>query len=140
MQNRVVRYILDLGPRSHIGQDELQKVGLLSVKDRVIQMKMNHVFKIFHGTAPHLILNSNFTRTSSIHRYSTRGSPFNFIVPKIKGQANQTFYYTAIHHWNFLPNSIKEMSNLASFKRAVKQHLSNQAKLAELDPVHHDRY
>jgi hypothetical protein len=132
-------FILNLGPRTHIGQQELDKVGLLSVKDRVIQMKMNHVFKIFQGTAPDY-LNLNFTRTSSIHKYSTRGSPFNFIVPKIKGQASQTFYFTAIRHWNFMPNSIKETGNFPKFKHAVKKHLSDQARIAELNPMYHDRY
>ena len=85
MHNRVVRFILNLGPRSHIGQRELDQVGLLSVKDRVIQMKLNHVFKIVHGTAPDY-LSSNFTRISTVHKYSTRGSSVNFIVPSSKGQ------------------------------------------------------
>ena len=52
MHNKVVRFILNMGPRTHIGQRELDRVGLLSVKDRVLQMKMSHVYKIFHGTAP----------------------------------------------------------------------------------------
>ena len=62
-----------MGPRTHIGQRELDRVGLLSVKDRVIQMKMNHVYKIFHGTAPDY-LNAHFTRVTSVHSYSTRGT------------------------------------------------------------------
>ena len=47
MNNKVVRFILNMGPRTHIGQRELDRVGLLSVKDKVIQMKMNHVYKFF---------------------------------------------------------------------------------------------
>ena len=47
LQNKVVRFILDVGPRTHIGQNELDKVGMLSSKDRVVQLKLNHVFKIF---------------------------------------------------------------------------------------------
>ena len=139
MHNKVVRFILNMGPRTHIGQRELDRVGLLSVKDRVIQMKMNNVFKIFQGTAPDY-LNVHFTRITSVHNYSTRGSPFNFIVPKIKGQASHTFFHTAIRHWNFLPNSIKEINNLSQFKSAVKKHLSEQARLAEKNPSHHNRY
>ena len=139
MHNKVVRFILNMGPRTHIGQRELDRVGLLSVKDRVIQMKMNHVFKIFHGTAPDY-LNVHFTRITSVHNYSTRGSPFNFIVPKTKGQASHTFFHTAIRHWNFLPNSIKEINNLPQFKTAVKKHLAEQARLAEQNPSHHNRY
>ena len=102
MHNKVVRFILNMGPRTHIGQRELDRVGLLSVKDRVIQMKMSDVYKIFHGTAPDY-LNAHFTRITSVHSYITRGSPYNFIVPRIKGQASHTFFHTAIRHWNFCP-------------------------------------
>ena len=91
MHNKVVRFKLNMGPRTHIGQRELDRVGLLSVKDRVIQMKMSYVYKIFHGTAPDY-LNAHFTRITSVHSYSTRGSPYNFIVPEIKGQASHTFF------------------------------------------------
>ena len=139
MQNKVARFILNKGPRTGIGQRELDKVGLLSVKEKVIQMKLNHVLNIFQGTAPDY-LNTHFTRITSVHNYSTRGSPFNFIVPKTKVQASRTFLYTAIHHWNFLPNSIKEISQFSQFKSAVKKHLFDQARLAELNPMHHNKY
>ena len=56
-----------------------------------MKMKMNHVYKIFHGTAPDY-LNAHFTCITSIHSYSTRGIPYNFIVPRIKGQASHTFF------------------------------------------------
>jgi hypothetical protein len=64
MQNKIVRFILNLGPRTHIGQEELDRVGFLSVKDRVQQLKLSLVFKNFHGTSPDY-LKSNFTRTSA---------------------------------------------------------------------------
>ena len=47
LQNKIVRFILDRGPRFHIGQAELDSVGFLSVEDRVQQLKLNLVFKIF---------------------------------------------------------------------------------------------
>ena len=47
MHSKVVRFILNMGPRTHTGQRELDRVGLLSVKDKMIQMKMNHVYEIF---------------------------------------------------------------------------------------------
>ena len=31
MQNKMVRFILKLGPRSHIGDEELKTVGILKV-------------------------------------------------------------------------------------------------------------
>ena len=102
-------------------------------------MKMNHVYKIFHGTGPDY-LKAHFTRITSVHSYSTRGSPYNFIVTRIKGQASHTFFHTAIRHWNFLPNSIKEINNLSHIKTAVKKHLSEQARLAQQNPSHHNNY
>ena len=58
-----------------------------------------------------------FTRVSSVHRYSTRGSPFNFVVPHSKGHTRFTFYNTAIHHWNSLPNEIKDIQDFNLFKK-----------------------
>ena len=40
------------GPRAHIGQNELDNVGMLSSRDRVVQLKLNHVFKILHNLSP----------------------------------------------------------------------------------------
>ena len=53
LQNKVVCLILDVGPHTHIGQNELDKVGMLSCKDRIVQLKLNHVFNIFNDTCPH---------------------------------------------------------------------------------------
>jgi hypothetical protein len=131
MQNKIVRFILNLGPRTHIGQEELDRVGFLSVKDRVQQLKLSLVFKIFHGTSPDYI-KLNFTRTSATHVYSIRGSPYNFFVPRIQGQACSTFFFTAINHWNSLPNNIKQINEISMFKKSVKRYLSDQARLLEL--------
>jgi hypothetical protein len=48
VQNKVARFVLDLGPRSRINCDILDKVNMLSVTDRVRQLRINHVFNIFH--------------------------------------------------------------------------------------------
>ena len=90
LQNKMVRFNLKLGPRSHIGDEELKTVGMLKVEDRVRQLKLNHVFKIYNEVAPEY-LNSHFTKLINIHRYNTRGSANNFLVPKIKGQQCNTF-------------------------------------------------
>ena len=51
-QNKVIRFILDLPARSHVGYDEFSKANMFSVDKRVEQLKMNHLFNIIHGTAP----------------------------------------------------------------------------------------
>ena len=56
MQNKMVRFILKLGPRSHLGDEELKRAGMLKVEDRVKQLKLNHVFKIFNEVAPEYLI------------------------------------------------------------------------------------
>ena len=52
VQNIVIRFILDLPARSHVGYDEFSKVNIFPVDKRVDQLKMNHLFNIIYGTAP----------------------------------------------------------------------------------------
>ena len=90
LQNKIIRFILRLEPRSHIGSDEFEKLGMLKVEDRIKQLKLNHVFKIYHDEAPEYLI-SNFRKFSNIHRYSTRGSATNFILPKVNVYACNKF-------------------------------------------------
>ena len=80
MQNKMVRFILQLDSRSHIGCNELEKINMLSVPNRVKQIKLNHVFNIWKGTSPEYMLEDfnrisdteplNCTRASSNHFFS----------------------------------------------------------------------
>ena len=82
--------------RSHVGQQELDKLGMLSVKDRVTQLKLNHVYKIFHNKAPDYMC-YKFIKVSDMHNHSTRDSTTNFVVPTMKGpECNRVFLY-----WDF---------------------------------------
>ena len=95
MQNKIIRFILKLEPRSHIGREEFEKLAMLKVEDRIKQLKLNHVYKIYHDEAPEYLI-SHFRKFSNIHRYSTRGSSTNLILPKVKGQACNSFFFTGI--------------------------------------------
>ena len=48
MQNKMVRCILKLDNRAHIGNNELIKAGFLNVSDRIKRLNLGHVFK--YGT------------------------------------------------------------------------------------------
>ena len=125
MQNKIIRFILKLEPRSHIGREKFEKLGMLKVEDRIKQLKLNHVFKIYHDEAPEYLI-SHFRKFSNIHRYSTRGSSTNFILPKVKGQACNSFFFTGIKEWNLLPNHVKTSKTHVQFKKAVKSHFLSQ--------------
>ena len=51
-QNKTVRFIKNLGPRSHIGFSELDSLNMLNVDFRVKQLRLSHVHKIFNETGP----------------------------------------------------------------------------------------
>ena len=67
---------------------------MLKVEDRVKQIKLNHVFKIYHEKTLEY-LNSQFGIFSNAPRYSTsmaRGSATNLIFRIAKGQMCNTFF------------------------------------------------
>ncbi len=123
-QNKMVRFIKSMEPRTHIGQEELSSIGMLDVKSRVKQLRLNHAYKIYNNSSP-LYLVKNFTQVSEIHAYGTRFSVNNFYVPKVQGAAVNTFFFNAIKDWNSLPNHIQTLNNKDTFKKAVKAFLSN---------------
>ena len=57
-QNKVVRFVLELGPREHIGQTELDRAGFLSVQDRATQLILHTMYDVYRDTAPDYLCNS----------------------------------------------------------------------------------
>ena len=112
MQNKTVRFILNLGNRAHVGSKEFDKLDILSVTDRVKQNKLNHIFKIYNGTGPEY-LNEHFNKILDTElRGCTRASTHNLFLPRIKGQGSNAFYFSGIKNWNSLPARIKEIQNV----------------------------
>ena len=52
IQNKLIRFILGISTRSHIGYREFSSSNMLLVEYRVTQLKLNHMFNIVHGSAP----------------------------------------------------------------------------------------
>ena len=134
MQNKVVRYILNLDNRAHIGCNELEKVNMLNVTNRVKQMKLNHVFKIYNGSGPDYMKDNFLKLADTLLRNCTRASTNNFFLPRVTGQGINSFYYSAIKNWNSLPAAIKEIQNFNTFKDKVKRNISFEAKSTESCP------
>ena len=134
-QNRIIRFILNLNNRAHIGQKELDKTGFLSVSKRVTQLKLGQVFKINNGSCPQY-LNQHFNRLNEGNeRIATRGKAHNFHIPRID---TNTFAYTAIKDWNSLPSRIKEIDSEKLFKKKVKRHLVEMSDKEEREDFKRD--
>ena len=125
-QNKIVRFITDLPPRSHIGQLELDKIKYLNVEDRVNQLCLNHMYKVKTGSSP-CYLRELFKEVSTVHNFNTRNRNYNFNVPFVKGIASNSFFFRATKLWNLLPNKIKCSTSYMSYKRKTKAYLSKTA-------------
>ena len=134
MQNKMIRFILNLDNRSHIGILEQEKVNMLPVASRVKQLKLNHVLNIRNNHCPEY-LKENFYRISDTElRQCTRASRLNFFLPRVQNQATNTFYFSAIKDWNSLPAKIKEITNADSFRTMVKRQILSDLKNKENCP------
>ena len=82
-QNKIIRFVLKMDPRSHVGADEFKSIGWLPFSRRVDQIILNHVFKIKSGQSAQYMA-ENFIQASSLHSYGTRfRESGNFSIPKV---------------------------------------------------------
>ena len=107
MQNKVIRFILELGPRTRFTCEILESVKVLCTSDRVTQLRLNNVFNIFNGNAP-CYLYHHFETNEGITRGATN---MIFLVPTVASQGTSNFYYNAILDWNALPVPIKQRNS-----------------------------
>ncbi len=107
VQNKMVRFILDLQPRTHITVEHMTELNILRVPatEKVKQLRLNTAHKIYYNHAPQYLQKSlKKARNRTQH---TRNSQWNFVVPDVKRNESNTFYYNAIKDWNSLPNYLK---------------------------------
>ncbi len=125
IQNKITRFILDLGPRTHITTEHMADLNTLKLPEKAKQLRLNTTHMIYFNEAPtYLQKNFNKARDRAQH---TRGSHWNFVVPNANGAESNTFYYNAIKDWNKFPTELKTCENIASFKKGLRSHLLQMA-------------
>ena len=140
-QNKLIRFILNLHPRSHIGKEHFTRLNWLPIESRVNQITLCHVFKISSKLAP-LYMEDNFTPVSNIHNKNTRfrvrtqsDSPNTdlnmhdcnrFAIPRVKGSGKKSFAFNGCTLWNSLPQHIRDAKSIPSFKHSVREHFLSQ--------------
>ena len=118
----MVRFIMKVDYRHHVGGNELHQLSWLSVPDRVLYFKMNHLFRIRNGMAPKYLM-ANFQALALSHTHNTRGKDFNFHLSKDMSRSASSFMFTAAKQWNSLPVCLKGISTLHVFKKRLREHL-----------------
>ena len=82
--------------------------------------------KVYHAAVPEY-LSELFRLTSKIHNYNLRGSKFDMQLPKPKTNSKKRpFAYRGAIAWNTLPNHVRSIKTLNSFKAFLRRvHLDN---------------
>ena len=68
--------------RTHLESSHFERLGWLKVEDRVSQIQLCMVHRIFYGDVPKCL--NYFYRVSKVYRHSTRGSTTDFVSPELK--------------------------------------------------------
>ena len=110
-QNKVIRFILGLPSRSHIGPTEFSGANMLPVPLRVDQFKLNHMYSIINDIAPIYLKTGHVTRSGNSACF----------VPRLNVFAIKSLCHTGIKQWNALPSATQLISNKQAFKSEVKQ-------------------
>ena len=127
-QNKLLRLLLALAPRTHLTPAHFSKVGRLRVEDRVKQLALGLVYKIHYTSLIPQYMSNYFQNVKDLHNHNTRGSSTNHVKPRFrsnKGLNSFSFYATTM--WNALPQNVKESASLTTFKTALKEHFHEAA-------------
>ena len=121
VQNKDIRFVLGIPPRTHLGCSEFSRVNILPVTYRADQIKLNHMFNIVHGSAPEYLKQSiNLSRSN---RYDTRLGNLSCVMPSVKGFGIQSFFSSASKLWISLSTNLQYITDNHLFKKNVKAYL-----------------
>ncbi len=129
-QIKIIRFILGLDPRSHIGQAEREKVNMLSVMNRVKELELSHAHNTHNNREP-TYLAEHFHRKTDTQTFRTRNKDLNFCMSISQGPSAHTFYHTAIKDWNSLPKSLQSIESKHLLKAALRKYLQDEERATE---------
>ena len=111
LQNKCIRFCLDLNNRAHIGKKEFKKNKWLPVNDRIKQIISSMSFKFCNSmTAPYM---NDVFKPAGQPNTTTRASLLKWNEPLRRTNYEQNnISYIALVIWNNLPNSLKITGNL----------------------------
>lgn len=113
LQNRAMRCILKAPPQSHI-EDMLKSLKWMSIKQRMLYLRMVLMWKIVHSQAPDYLTNG-LRYSKNEHDYNTSHAMSNKLhIPR---GHKLSIYTCGAKEWNSLPEDIRRLTNLQTFKK-----------------------
>ena len=114
LQNKTIRFALDLSPRTHLDITHFLKMQLLPVDVRVEQFNLNIMHRIVHGGAS-CYLTESFGKVSQVHDVETRHRTLSVSLPSTGRNGSKAFKLNGIKSWNKLPLKIKKTELIGIF-------------------------
>ena len=127
LQNKCIRFCLQLDNKTHIGIDNFEKINWLPISDRFHQCLCSSAFKFFSNKCPLYL--SDVYNQSDQGQINTRSSFLKLNQPLRRtsyGQRSLSYLTPSI--WNNLPNDLKSLNNLNTFKHGVKKYYLSQLR------------
>ena len=125
MQNKCIRFCLQLRPLDHIGQHHFQRMNWLNVRDRFNQCLCSAVFNFIHNRSPQYM--SEIFHIAPQINIGTRCSKLKLILPFRKTNMGQnTLSFLGPQQWNKLPNEIKLSKTINTFKHKLKEYFFDE--------------
>ena len=121
LQNKCIRFCLQLDKMSHMSQKEFETINWLPIKERYNQCVNSVAFKYFSNQCPHY--SNEFFMKAPESSLSLRSSYQKLPQPFRKtntGQNALSFIGPAL--WNKVPEKIKITANLNTFKHNFNKH------------------
>ena len=123
VQERALKQITCLNHLTY--PEKLQKLGMMSVKDRRTKADLCQVWKIIHK---HDDVDEStwFTRANVVNLRQTRqnSSQFNLAEPLANRDTRRQFFsIRVVKPWNNLPEHVKSARTIGSFKKLYDKHL-----------------
>ena len=121
MQNKCIRFCLNLGNLDHIGTKEFKKINWLNTNDRFLQCVCSAEFNFFHKNGPDYM--SEIIHTAFQGNIGTRSSFLKLQQLLKKTNIGQnTISLLSQQQWNKLPKDIKNSGTINTFKHKLKNY------------------
>ena len=132
VQNKCIRYCLQLDNRSHIVMKDFEKINWLPVSEGFNQYLYSNAFKLFKQTCP--LYFHDICRQSGQNQVNTRSCVLKLKHPirnTCSGQKNLSYLTPIV--WNSLPTDLKLSNSFNDSKHKLKDHHFKKLRNMEQD-------
>ena len=131
-QNKIIRNVLGLTPRSHIGAGEFLRLNWLPVQHRVSQIMISHMFRILNGSSPSY-LGGEIIKSQNVHTHNTRSGSMSLFKPRMGSQGQKNIFVQCNYPVELTSQNIQSQQCKDIFKKEVKRFFLDQLQDSELN-------